>query len=69
MKTQGKHEHDIFELASFSKIPENVVDYNLITEMHGYQNYIIISRVNVGIVLRMHSRCCESTHYHLVQIG
>ncbi len=54
MKTQGKHEHDIFELASFSKIPENVVDYNLITEMHGYQNYIIISRVNVGTVLRMH---------------
>ena len=54
MKTQGKQEHDIFELASFSKIPENVVDYNLITEMHGYQNYIIISRANVGIVLRMH---------------
>ena len=54
MKTQGKHEHDIFELALFSKIPENVVDFNLITEMHGSQTCIIISRATVGIVLRMH---------------
>lgn len=44
---QRKHVHDVFELA-------NVFDYNLITEMHGYQSCIITSRTNVGIVLKMH---------------